>query len=136
MGSMGRLAEHDYVFSIPWLVNLFTTKTGESLFIKTYLIIVGLYGFLSWHLGTGLGINLTWFLSIALWVITEVLQSLYTPVLRILVRFSWNRRHVSLWCFSKRNFTNLINIGGLSFLDSAIFTIKKTIQKDIPLGSG
>ena len=44
--------------SIPWLVNLFTTKNWrESLFIKTYLIIVGLYGFLSWHLGTGLGIN-------------------------------------------------------------------------------
>ncbi len=89
--------------SIPWLVNLFTTKNWrESLFIKTYLIIVGLYGFLSWHLGTGLGINFNfWFLSIALWVITEVLQKIYTPILKSIIGFCRYRCYVSIWCLSK-----------------------------------
>ena len=70
--------------SIPWLVNIFTIKNWEeSLFLKTYLFIVGIYGTLSWFLGTGLGVNFNfWFLSIALWVITEVLQSFYSPTVR------------------------------------------------------
>ncbi len=70
--------------SIPWLVNIFTIKNWkESLFLKTYLFIVGIYGILSWFLGTGLGVNFNfWFLSIALWVITEVLQSFYSPIVR------------------------------------------------------
>jgi len=70
--------------SIPWLVNIFTIKNWkESLFLKTYLFIVGIYGILSWFLGTGLGVNFNfWFLSIALWVITEVLQSFYSPTVR------------------------------------------------------
>ena len=49
--------------SIPWLVNIFTIKNWkESLFLKTYLFIVGIYGILSWFLGTGLGVNFNfWF---------------------------------------------------------------------------
>ena len=75
--------------SIPWLVNIFTIKNWEeSLFLKTYLFIVGIYGTLSWFLGTGLGVNFNfWFLSIALWVITEVLQSFYSPTVRYLSGF-------------------------------------------------
>ena len=75
--------------SIPWLVNIFTIKNWkESLFLKTYLFIVGIYGILSWFLGTGLGVNFNfWFLSIALWVITEVLQSFYSPTVRYLSGF-------------------------------------------------
>ena len=75
--------------SIPWLVNIFTIKNWkESLFLKTYLFIVGIYGILSWFLGTGLGVNFNfWFLSIALWVITEVLQSFYSPIVRYLSGF-------------------------------------------------
>ena len=75
--------------SIPWLVNIFTIKNWkESLFLKTYLCIVGIYGILSWFLGTGLGVNFNfWFLSIALWVITEVLQSFYSPTVRYLSGF-------------------------------------------------
>ena len=75
--------------SIPWLVNIFTIKNWEeSLFLKTYLFIVGIYGILSWFLGTGLGVNFNfWFLSIALWIITEVLQSFYSPTVRYLSGF-------------------------------------------------
>ena len=75
--------------SIPWLVNIFTIKNWEeSLFLKTYLFIVGIYGILSWFLGTGLGVNFNfWFLSIALWIITEVLQSFYSPIVRYLSGF-------------------------------------------------
>ena len=75
--------------SIPWLVNIFTIKNWEeSLFLKTYLFIVGIYGILSWFLGTGLGVNFNfWFLSIALWIITEVLQSCYSPTVRYLSGF-------------------------------------------------
>ena len=75
--------------SIPWLVNIFTMKNWrESLFVKTYLIVVGLYGLLSWFLGTDLGINFNfWFLSIALWVITEVLQTFYSKTVRLLSGF-------------------------------------------------
>ena len=75
--------------SIPWLVNIFTIKNWEeSLFLKTYLFIVGIYGTLSWFLGTGLGVNFNfWFLSIALWIITEVLQSFYSPTVRYLSGF-------------------------------------------------
>ena len=75
--------------SIPWLVNIFTIKNWEeSLFLKTYLFIVGIYGILSWFLGTGLGVNFNfWFLSIALWIITEVLQSFYSPMVRYLSGF-------------------------------------------------
>ena len=75
--------------SIPWLVNIFTIKNWEeSLFLKTYLFIVGIYGILSWFLGTGLGVNFNfWFLSIALWIITEVLQSFYRPMVRYLSGF-------------------------------------------------
>ena len=71
--------------SIPWLVNLFTIRDwSEPSFVKIYCLIVGIYAILSWFLGTGLGINFNfWFLSIALWVITEVLQSFYSHVLRI-----------------------------------------------------
>ena len=70
--------------SIPWLVNIFTIKNWkESLFLKTYLFIVGIYGISSWFLGSDLGVNLNfWFLSIALWVITEVLQSFYSSLIR------------------------------------------------------
>ena len=75
--------------SIPWLVNVFTIRDWkESLFLKTYLMIVGMYGILSWFLGTNLGINFNfWFLSIALWVITEVLQSFYSQITRYLSGF-------------------------------------------------
>ena len=75
--------------SIPWLVNIFTIKNWrESLFVKTYLIVIGLYGLLSWFLGTELGINFNfWFLSISLWTITEVLQTFYSKTLRVLSGF-------------------------------------------------
>ena len=47
------------------------------------IFIVGIYGILSWFLGADLGVNLNfWGLSIALWVITEVLQSFYSPIVR------------------------------------------------------
>ena len=71
--------------SIPWLVNLFTIRDwSEPSFVKIYCFIVGIYAILSWFLGTGLGINFNfWFLSIALWIITETLQSFYSHVLRI-----------------------------------------------------
>jgi hypothetical protein len=115
--------------SIPWLVNLFTTKNWrESLFIKTYLIIVGLYGFLSWHLGTGLGINFNfWFLSIALWVITEVLQSLYTPILRILSGFVGIGVMSVFGVFPNEIFTNLDQYWWIAlFWIPAIFINKKS----------
>ena len=75
--------------SIPWLVNVFSINDWkESLFLKTYLMIIGIYGILSWFLGTGLGINFNfWFLSISLWTITEVLQAFYTPIVRYLSGF-------------------------------------------------
>ena len=75
--------------SIPWLVNVFSIKDWkESLFLKTYLMIIGIYGISSWFLGTGLGINFNfWFLSIALWTITEVLQAFYSPIVRYLSGF-------------------------------------------------
>ena len=75
--------------SIPWLVNVFSINDWkESLFLKTYLMIIGIYGILSWFLGTGLGINFNfWFLSIALWTITEVLQAFYSPIVRYLSGF-------------------------------------------------
>ena len=75
--------------SIPWLVNIFTINNWrESLFVKTYLIVIGLYGLLSWFLDTDLGINFNfWFLSISLWTITEVLQTFYSKPLRLLSGF-------------------------------------------------
>ena len=98
------------------------------MFIKTYLIIVGLYGFLSWHLGTGLGINFNfWFLSIALWVITEVLQSLYTPILRILSGFVGIGVMSVFGVFPNEIFTNLDQYWWIAlFWIPAIFINKKS----------
>ena len=75
--------------SIPWLVNVFVIKNyKESSFVKVYLYIVGVYGLLSWLFGTGLGINFNfWALSIALWVITEVLQNYNSKIVRYLSGF-------------------------------------------------
>ncbi len=75
--------------SIPWLVNIFVIKDySENVFAKTYVSYITIYALISWNFGSdlGIGINL-WFLSIALWVITEALQHFYSPLLRLLSGF-------------------------------------------------
>ena len=88
MGQADWLSMIMYI-SIPWLVNVFVIKNyKESSFVKVYLYIVGVYGLLSWLFGTGLGINFNfWALSIALWVITEVLQNYNSKTVRYLSGF-------------------------------------------------
>ena len=75
--------------SIPWLVNIFTIKNyPENVFVKTYVTYISIYAVVSWNLGFDLGVGLNlWFLSIALWVITETLQHFYSKTLRILSGF-------------------------------------------------
>jgi hypothetical protein len=75
--------------SIPWLVNIFVVKDfSENVFAKTYVSYITIYALMSWNFGNDLGIGLNlWFLSIALWVITEALQHFYSPLLRLLSGF-------------------------------------------------
>ena len=70
---------------IPWLFNL--TKLGrwrDRTFFLTYSTLLALYGAGYWFLGPDLGIGIDLFgLSIALWIISELLHRWWSPWLRI-----------------------------------------------------
>ena len=74
---------------IPWLVNIFSAKRwSDQHFFKTYLVTISVYGILSWFFGTDFGINFNfWALSIALWLITEVILAFYSTTTRLFSGF-------------------------------------------------
>ena len=69
---------------IPWLFNLAALGLWrDRTFFLTYATLLGLYGAGYWFLGPDLGIGLDLFgLSIALWIISEILHRWWTPWLR------------------------------------------------------
>jgi hypothetical protein len=70
---------------IPWLFNLARLgRWRDRTFFLTYAASLSLYGAGYWFLGPDLGIGLDLFgLSIALWIISEVLHRWWSPWLRL-----------------------------------------------------
>jgi hypothetical protein len=74
---------------IPWLINVSAMgRWGGRRLLTVYLGLVVIYGIGRWVNGWGLGINLDFFgLSIAFWVISEVLYRFHSQRLRWLSGF-------------------------------------------------
>ena len=70
---------------IPWLFNLARLgRWRDREFFLTYTALLSLYGAGYWFLGPDLGIGLDLFgLSIALWIISEVLHRWWSPWVRV-----------------------------------------------------
>jgi hypothetical protein len=70
---------------IPWLFNLARLgRWRDPTFFLTYAALLTLYGAGYWFLGPDLGIGLDLFgLSIALWIISEILHRWWSPWLRL-----------------------------------------------------
>ena len=70
---------------IPWLFNLAgLARWRDRTFFLTYAALLSLYGTGYWFLGPDLGIGLDLFgLSIALWILSEILHRWWSPRLRI-----------------------------------------------------
>lgn len=70
---------------IPWLFNLARLgRWRDRTFFLTYAVLLSLYGAGYWFLGPDLGIGLDLFgLSIALWIISEVLHRWWSPWVRV-----------------------------------------------------
>lgn len=70
---------------IPWLFNLAALgRWRDRTLFLTYATLLTLYGAGYWYLGPDLGIGLDLFgLSIALWIISEILHRWWSPWLRI-----------------------------------------------------
>jgi hypothetical protein len=70
---------------IPWLFNLARLgRWRDRTFFLTYAALLSVYGAGYWFLGPDLGIGLDLFgLSIALWIISEVLHRWWSPWLRL-----------------------------------------------------
>jgi hypothetical protein len=71
---------------LPWLINLAEIgKWSKKKFLIIYVVIILIYALARWFFGTNLGINLDLFrLSIALWMISEMLFRFWTPLFRYL----------------------------------------------------
>ena len=71
--------------TIPWLYN--ASRLGRwslKTYLATYTAIVASYGLAYWLLGPDLGIGLNLFgVSIALWIISEILLRFWSPTMRI-----------------------------------------------------
>lgn len=69
---------------VPWLVNLAAlARWSTSTILRVHGAVLALYATLYWLFGADLGIGMDLFgLSIALWMITEVLHRAWSPVLR------------------------------------------------------
>jgi|TARA_B110000037_G_scaffold77872_1_gene92999 hypothetical protein len=74
---------------LPWLLNIkHLARWTDKTFFATYVSIVISFSLLSWFFGTNMGINLDLFgVSIALWVISEILYRFWSPSLRVLSGF-------------------------------------------------
>jgi len=74
---------------IPWLINVSAMgRWGSARLLGVYASLVVIYGVGRWVNGWGLGINLDFFgLSIAFWVISEVLYRFHSQQLRWLSGF-------------------------------------------------
>ncbi|NND01392.1 MAG: hypothetical protein HKN91_01265 [Acidimicrobiia bacterium] len=70
---------------IPWLYNLAQlAKWRMRTFFAVYATVLGLYALLFWLFGRDLGIGLDLFgVSIALWIISEVLYRWWSPIARL-----------------------------------------------------
>jgi hypothetical protein len=118
--------------SIPWLVNIFVIKDySENVFAKTYVSYITIYALMSWNFGNDLGIGLNlWFLSIALWVITETLQHFYSPLLRMLSGFIGFLVAAVFGVFPNEIFANFSEYWWtILFWIPAIFINKKSLMR-------
>lgn len=75
--------------SIPWLLNVaLHRRWSYPTFFVAYGAVVGAFAAGYWFLGPDLGIGLNLFgVSIGLWIISEVLFRLWSPVMRVLSGF-------------------------------------------------
>jgi hypothetical protein len=74
---------------LPWLFNIYSmSKWSINQFLNTYIGIVLIYSIWRWFTDFELGINFNLFgVSIALWVISEVLYRYWSPVFRLFSGF-------------------------------------------------
>jgi hypothetical protein len=74
---------------LPWLFNVYSmSKWTLRQFLITYTAIVFIYSIWRWFTDFGLGINFNLFgVSIALWVISEMLYKFWSPIFRLLSGF-------------------------------------------------
>ncbi len=70
---------------IPWLINVATlARWRDRAMLGVYAVLLGLYAAGYWFIGSDLGIGLDLFgVSIAIWVISEVLYRWWSPAARV-----------------------------------------------------